>query len=617
VTATTADAAPEDHDADQEAGTPPMPHRLVAVGWAVVVLGSVWRMWAVAGAWFWQDDVIHVWQAATTPFGEFLGLAWNGHLEPASWAFYWVATALAPQSWGPPFLFLTAVQVWTFAAFWILLRRLLEPSWLLLVPLAVFVLGTTSLTAYLWLATALEISVPLLLLVLALNSLVRYAADRKGRRMVAISAYFSVALLFQERGLIIVPFLVLVVLTALVEGGVRRRVVATWRLAPVLWVVLVVVGTGYVLLAYLPYSGVADQVSERAQIPDMASAAWIAVSETLVPTLVGGNWAPPVDGTTIAPRPATAWLMVSWALVGGAFAVGLLRRPRAARWSLVLVGGVLALEVVALVVTRLDFIGTLAARDPRYVTFSSVAVALALGLALLPTRARRAEDQEPAVQVPERLGARTVGLAAVALLAVSSYPSLQYTADAVHDRQARGWITNAREQASRQPGVTYADARVPTGVIGDIFVDYQWASVALGVGPDQPVFNKTAVDVEVFDGFGNPRPAALIDVLTQAPAGPSGPCGYSVTTSPVTIYFPRTAGDDRSAIRLAYISRTPTTLRVRSGASSETVEVPAGLRSLWVFPGTPTGSVTLQGVEAGAALCVTEAKLGTPWPSGG
>ena len=83
----------------------------MAVGLALVAAQLAYRGWALAGSWFYFDDLAFMSRAMNQPFGAgYLTESYGGHLMPAGFAVTWALTKWAVFDWAPWAVGLLAMQ---------------------------------------------------------------------------------------------------------------------------------------------------------------------------------------------------------------------------------------------------------------------------------------------------------------------------------------------------------------------------------------------------------------------------------------------------------------------------------------------------------------------------
>ncbi|HEX2416847.1 MAG TPA: hypothetical protein VHJ83_01810, partial [Micromonosporaceae bacterium] len=98
------------------------PMIIVAVSLATVM--TIWHAVVMLRGYFWQDDFLYVYRAATMPLFEYLGQDYNGHFMPGQFLLAWMVTRWAPLNWEIAVLPLIAVQILGYVLFWRLLVRM-------------------------------------------------------------------------------------------------------------------------------------------------------------------------------------------------------------------------------------------------------------------------------------------------------------------------------------------------------------------------------------------------------------------------------------------------------------------------------------------------------------
>jgi hypothetical protein len=578
----------------------------MTAAYALVALQLGWRAWALSHSFFWQDDFVYVHLAGGGLSLDYLLQDYKGHLMPGQFLLSWALTEVAPLSWPPAAALVLALQAVASLLVLRLVRALAGDGPLTLAVIAVYVFSPLAFTASVWWASALQ-AVPLqICMAWALLSHLRHL--RTGSWVAAISAALAVVvgLLFWQKALLI-PLL-LVAFTVLVGPLFGGRPLASLlrRSVPVL-VGYVVLAAGY-LTAY-----VLSTEQDGSGLPT-AEQLWqllrFAVVDTFTPSLFGVMAGAEPAGALLAPAPSAAVLLASWQVLGLVVVASLvLARWTAARaWALLL--GYLLVDVALVASMRLDFVGTVIGRDPRYLADAIVVAVVALAAVGVAVRDRRAA-------LPRALW-RSRAVVAIGLVLALVNASLISTFAVVQRLpmdDAGRFVTNAREAAATSGPVDLADGAVPDFVIAPFFVEQARASVAVGAVPGLR-FGRPSADLRMLDGFGLPQPINVRPAATAAIEERSSPCAWPLRGERIDIPLDATVPAGRWVVRIGYYSATPTSGVLTVGPQRQDVDLLDGVHHLYLeYVSTQAvREVSLGGLPAGDAACATDVVVGAPWP---
>jgi hypothetical protein len=581
----------------------------------LVVVQVLWRSWAGFRSYYWQDDFIYLWQASHQPLtSAYLMQDYHGHLMPAQFLLVWLLTRLAPREHAMSVLVVLLIQVAASVLMWLLARRLFGARWAALVPLAVYLFSPLTLTSFLWWAAALQ-ALPLqLAMIMACWAHVRHIET--GRRAHAIGALGAlvVGLAFWQKALLIVP--VLLALTLFLAPGHRpRQLLAAIRRRLGIWVAYVAVTAGYVALYLLHTSPDAGSFTWRA-VPELAKH---SIVSTFLPGILGGPWVASAASGTLAspPPPAVTWICVQLVVLVIGLSVWRRRGVALAAWSMLV--GYLVLDVLLVAVSRLDFIGPIIGRDPRYTADAVVVAALCLGLAFVPVRGVATESpaaRSAPFRLPRHVHAPAAVLVLLVIYANSAWITTTAQADAMRRDEARDWVRATERTVRDRPGQVIFDGPVPEYVIASFFGDEARVSRALAAAPVNPLFDRPTDDLHMIDGLGAARPVDM-RAAASATTGPVPNCGWAARgTAPIDVPLDRAVPAGRWVVRIGYYTATATPIVVTVGVSGQRATLASGLHYLYVVseePQSVTG-VTVALGEASATVCVTDVVMGVPWP---
>ncbi|MEV0805795.1 hypothetical protein [Micromonospora sp. NPDC050200] len=356
------------------------PIRAAAV--AMIVISVVWRTQIAFRGYLAADDYVMITQATESNLtvGYLLSL-YNNHFMPAGRLLIWLVTNAFGLTYWPYALMMTAGQAVLSVAVYRLLRTLLRPSRLLLVPLGLFLFSPLTLEATSWWAVGANMLPMQLAMVLALGAQLKYVRTGRHRHLVSLALAVLLGLLFFEKALLVVPLVFLFTACFFGEGGPIRAVLTTLRRWWPSWVTLTAV-TGAFLGAYLLRSE--SSLRRPDSVGEVFSFLTQLIGSTLVPGLLGGpwRWLGAGDGApVVAPPELGTW--IAWT-VFGVLVLLTVRRDRAAGRAWTLLGGYLLLVAALLAATRLGSVYSgVAGGVPRYVSDVVVVAAVCIGVALV------------------------------------------------------------------------------------------------------------------------------------------------------------------------------------------------------------------------------------------
>ncbi|WP_146231227.1 hypothetical protein [Micromonospora sicca] len=380
-----------------------------AVGVAMILFSLAWRAQLASRGFLAADDWVLVAQSAGSDLTPgFLFTLYNNHFMPAARLLTWLVTHALGYAYWPYLLLMIVGQALIAVTFHRLLRALLRPGWLLLVPLGMFLFSPLTMEATSWWAVGANMLAMQLAMVLALGAQLKYVRTGRLRHLVSLALSVLLGLLFFEKTLLVVPLVFLFTACLFAGGGPIRAAVTTLRRWWASWAVLAAISLGF-LAAYLSRS--VSSLRQPNSIFEVLSFLEQLLGSTLVPGLFGGpwRWLGAGDGAPVAAPPELGrWL--AWTALVALIVVTLrLRRIAARAW--VLLGTYLLVVSALLAATRLGSVfSDVAGAVPRYVSDVAVVAALCVGVALLglaapaaapatgavPPTPRRKADDEPA-----------------------------------------------------------------------------------------------------------------------------------------------------------------------------------------------------------------------------
>ncbi|MGC5308789.1 hypothetical protein [Micromonospora zamorensis] len=369
------------------------PIRSVAL--VMIVVSVLWRAQIAARGYLAADDYVLITQSAESPLTPgFLLTLYNNHFMPGGRLLTWLVTDALGLTYWPYVLLMAAGQAVLAVAFYRLLRTLLRPSRLLLVPLGMFLFSPLTLEATSWWAVGANMLPMQLSMVLALGAQLKYVRTRRKRHLLSLVLSVLLGLLFFEKALLVVPLVFLFTVCFFTEGGPIRSVLTALRRWWPSWLVLTAL-VGAFAGVYLLRSE--SSLRRPESLGEVLSFLTQLFGSTLVPGLLGGpwGWLGAGDGAAVvAPPELGRW--IAWS-VFAALVILTVKRDRRASRSWVLFGSYLVLVAALLAATRLGSVYSgVAGGVPRYVSDAVVVACICIGVALVGIARPTPAGGEPA-----------------------------------------------------------------------------------------------------------------------------------------------------------------------------------------------------------------------------
>ncbi|MER7334445.1 MULTISPECIES: hypothetical protein [unclassified Micromonospora] len=624
------------------------PIRSVAL--ALIALSVLWRAHIASRGYLAADDYVLITQSTESSLTPgFLLTLYNNHFMPGGRLLTWLVTDAVGLTYWPYVLLMAAGQAILSVAFYRLLRTLLRPSRLLLVPLGMFLFSPLTLEATSWWAVGANMLPMQLAMVLALGAQLKYVRTGRRRHLLSLALSVLLGLLFFEKTLLVVPLVFLFTVCFFADGGPVRATLTTLRRWWPSWLTLTAL-VGAFAAVYLVRSE--SSLRRPESVGELLSFLTQLFGSTLVPGLLGGpwGWLGAGDGApVVAPPELGRW--IAW-VAFGALVVLTVRRDRTAGRAWVLLGAYLILVAALLGATRLGSVfSAVAGGVPRYVSDVVVVAAICVGIALVgiarptpadpdpeppgqPARPAPADPDpepptrpdpttEPAPPQPDWLGPvparyREVVTAGLLLLLVAAMFGTAWTTSRYSDEWAlkygRSYLDTARiELASAPPGTVFFDAPVPGGVVPNLSWPYNLQSRFFAAAGARPEFVHETENASVLDGLGRIQ-VATIQGSSIRP-GPQEGCGYLVAAGQ-TVRMPLDSPRDDWfwVVRIGYLSSADGTATLRLGQGSHTFPVTKGLnqRFFEISGGGDAVELTVTGTDM--TLCTNEIAIGNPAP---
>jgi hypothetical protein len=114
------------------------------------------------------------------------------------------------------------------------------------------------------------------------------------------------------------------------------------------------------------------------------------------------------------------------------------------------------------------------------------------------------------------------------------------------------------------------------------------------------------------DPEGRLRRVAVVGAVARTGTDPG--CGWRIDNSGRRIPFTGDQAEEGTVVRLGFAAAQPTTLEVVVDGRPASIDVPAGLGSLYTAADGPVHDVTLRTLPQGTEVCVADGQAGTAEP---
>ncbi|MGC5029344.1 hypothetical protein [Micromonospora sp. DT229] len=604
--------------------------RIGTAALVMIAISVLWRAQVAARGFLAADDYVLITQAAESRLTvTHLLELYNNHLMPGGRLLIWLVTEYVGLAYWPYVLLMSIGQAILGITFLRLLRRMLRPSALLLLPLGLLLFSPLTLEASTWWAVGVNMLPMQIAMVLAVGAQVGYVQTGRRRHLVTLALSVLLGLFFFEKSILIVPLVFLLTVACYADGGPVRAVWTTIRRWWPSWLVLTVLSLGFGA-AYLSRSE--SSLRRPESVGEAFSFLTQMFGSTVIPGLVGGpwQWLGAGDGAPVAAPPQLGtW--VGWIIVAAVVAATVRQRRRAGR-AWLLLAAYLAMVAGMLAATRLGsaFSGV-AGGVPRYVSDVVVVAAICLGVAVVglarttsttmppaPAEVPPAEPPTPGLlgPVPERYRESVAVVLVLVLVAVglgTVWTTARY-GDEWALKSSRSYIDTVRiEMASAPPDTVFFDAPVPDNVVPRLSSPYNLQSRFFRAFGTRPTFVDETDNASVLDALGRIQVATIVGSTIQP--GPQEGCGYLVSTGK-TVRMPLNEPrfDWHWVVRIGYLSSADGTATLRLGDGVAQFPVRKGLnqRFFRITGGGDTVELTVTSGEV--SLCTNEIAIGDPAP---
>lgn len=589
----------------------PRGERVVLAALAMIVVHLAFRIWAVAGSWFYSDDFIFL---GTTALGgdtaAWLVTPHNIHFMPfALWLTTWVGH-LAAFSWWAAATQIIVMQALAAIACWWMLRTLFGDRPGILLALGLYLVSPATVTTGVWWAAAINQLPHQIALFGAVAAHVHHL--RTGRWSWAlITSGFLVLGYASYTKTLLLPVLLLVITFVYFARGpfvvrLRQSIGGFWRT----WVLQGALTLSYVWL-YLT-------VVPSSPIPApsvLFDTIDLSIVQAAVPSLFGGPWQWQTLGQPggVGPRlfvdTPLLLTVLSWGLLFSLVTVQSLRYRRA-WWPTVIVLGYAVASAGLVAGGRATAFGPEAAAfELRYFSDLAGVGALGLALTLMPlvgAPGQLAVRNPPVlrVSIPARWPRLLVGAVAVGAL-ISSLSYIGPWHDAAQMPQ-RAYVNTVQEEAG-DGTLQLADATVPDVVLWNAAFPASLASRSLAPLRDQLDFVEAGTDLQILDPTGRPVDAYVAGDPRSLP-GPSEGCGYPVSGEQEVIGFPAVV-DFPFWMTISYLAAEDGVVEVTAGSTQRRIGVEQGLHTIFMRTQGVYSEVVVD-PEGSTALCIDAVRIG-------
>lgn len=590
--------------------------RVVLASLALVVVFLVFRLWVVAGSWFYSDDFIFLGDVAT---GDARG-GWylephNVHVMPFSrWLITLVGSA-GTFAWWAAATQILALHTAAAVTCWWMLRTLFGDRPGILLPLGVYLFSPATVTTTVWWAAAINQIPHQIALMGAVAAHVRFLRHRRGGDVLLTTAFLTLGFASYTKS-VLIPVLLAVLTVCYFAAGPLvtrlREAVGRYGLA---WSVLGATTAVYlwVYLSVAPSSPVPTWDVVRGTID-------LSVVQAAIPSLVGGPWSwqelgqPGGVGPRLFVDVPLAGVVLAWLVVVGLTLYQGLQHRRA-WWPLAIVVGYAVAGAAIIGIGRATAFGPeAAALELRYQADLVAVAALGLGLATMPlVGARQSLERRdpPLLTSPPR---RRIVVVPIALALVSGLiTSVLYVAP-WHDRDTMPQIAFVETARAATAGTQrdVLESGVPDEVLWSAAFPKNLVSRVLSpLGRDLRIVDQ-GVDLNVVRPDGSIGPATISGDPRNIP-GPVKECGYLVEALETVDIPVEPVIDFPFMASLGVLAAGDVEVAVTAGTVERRIDVPRGPHTVFLPSAGAFNEVKVTN-NGFRPLCVDAVRIGAVVP---
>ncbi len=581
-----------------------MRQAVVIVAGILILSQLVLRGWAIAGGWFYGDDLKFLSQAATEPLSwDFLFARHQQQLMPGGLLIVWLVGQGAAFSWSLAAASILLMQTLANLACAFMLVRLFGVRPAILFPLSLYLFSPLTLGAFMWWAAALN-QIPLqIVFFLLIATHVEYLRTKRLRLLAISLTLFAIGLLFYIKAVVMLPILVYVSIAYFARGRINKRILFTLRTAWSLWLSYGILVVGY--LAIYVHGGESPVGGSR-------DSAYLEtfdrqMRETLGPALVGGpwRWLDPGRQDVLSHAPEFA-VTLAWIVLTAVVVMTI--RTRFDTWRAWLMLALYLIPTGFLTANgRASLFGPDVGLYVRYLSDVSVVACLALACATMSLSASRVA-QPPRSDAGSRLRP-WIGLGCALFLIGSLWSTVTYAQFWHQESPAERFVAGAQTTLAPIKSVDIIDSPVPDEFVLKPNAPFNRPSRLLA-----PLHTKITpvtygTDLEMFRPDGTLASAVVIPGITSATI--NNDCGTLIKATPTrTIRLENPTTNEKWWMSINYSASDSGHMIVNAGSTSRRYPIERGPHTLFVRTTGTYDSVTITILNNHTALCVSKIMVG-------
>ncbi len=571
----------------------------------VIALGLAFRIWSLAGSWFYFDDLAFLSAGTNNALSwDFVGRNYAGHLMPAGWLVIKGLSTWAPYHWSAWAGFLVLGQLVASLGMLRLLRSMFGDTRVVLVLLAGYCFLIFTVPAGVWFAAGINQLPFQIALVFGLHAHLAYLRTHRWQSLAATLAWTVFGLAFYEKAVLLFGFYALFALCWFARGTLTERFAGVWRDHRIGVIAHGAVAVPYVAL-YLKFGLHGTQPAGTL----IANVGYRLVAVAFSTGVIGGPFEWRSMSANSLADPSDLISLGSWVALGSLVYYAYTTRTASRRaWSLIVFS--LAADVYLLASARANLVGPDIGLEYRYQTESAAIVVLSIGLAFLPLLGAVETNQlREGVDRPHERPTviRTVTALVVAGAMVST---LAYVRNWQDNNPTKPFFDNLRRTVAATDGkpLPLVNLSLPQDLLWAFGYPENTDSHVLKA-LDLPVeYPETSIDrLFVLDDQGRVTPAAIVPARTMV--GGEG-CGYVLRRTPTTIPLDGPVVGGGWWIRMEYGAPRPFRVRIDLGDTSRRMRLPAGAHTAYFQADGSYDSVVIANSPAGRGTCITQLVLG-------